>query len=125
MPLTPVEAPEHERGTPTRPAAAASLNTQASLMKPMAGMELNTFCSPAVSVQISSHRLGNSAFQHPPGEQLQHERKPPRDLQIGYWRLVGLSFIFGRRLSREDGRRYDVAPCWMARWIGASLLRDR
>jgi isoprenylcysteine carboxyl methyltransferase (ICMT) family protein len=36
-----------------------------------------------------------------PGRAVQHERNPPHDLQIGHWRLVGLSFIFGRRLSRE------------------------
>jgi len=40
------------------PADSASLNLQAWLTKPIAGVELNSFSSPAVSVQTSNQTVG-------------------------------------------------------------------
>jgi hypothetical protein len=45
------------------PAAAASENLDAWLRKPIAGLALNTFCRPAVTVHMTSHAVGTIVIQ--------------------------------------------------------------
>ncbi len=50
-------------GASTVPWAIASLNLRACDRKPIFGSAWNSFCQPAVSVQISSQTVGSSVTQ--------------------------------------------------------------